>query len=156
MVANHTALAASQEAEGRKEVVPGISSSRVTSTDPLFLTRLCLLKEKHRVPVAQRPAQDWVLEEARTKENQDMVFWCENLHFKKKNRKFIVPISITNAKLPFMNLETFWNASLIHLADGKLNAVCIERTDLVNIMQGEKGNLSCKCKRLWFTPNSNH
>lgn len=78
------------------------------------------------------------MEETRTKGNQDTVFGTRILIFfsqEKKNRKSIVPISITNAKLPFVNLETFRNASRIQLEEGELSAVCIEREDLINITQ---------------------
>ena len=62
-------------------------------------------------------------------------FWHKN---SLKNGKSIVPISITNAKLPFVNLETFRNASLIQLDEGELSAGCIEREDLINITQKKK------------------
>lgn len=81
------------------------------------------------------------LEETRTKGNQDTFFGMRILIFfsrKKKNRKSIVPISITHAKLPFVNLETFRNASLIQLEEGELSAVCIAREDLINITQKKK------------------
>lgn len=88
--------------------------------------------------MAWHPGQAQVLEETRTKGNQDMAFGMRFFFSLRKNRKSIVPISITNAKLPFMNLETFLHASLIQLEEGELNVVCIERIYLVNMTQKKK------------------
>lgn len=125
-----------QEAESRQEVIHFSSKALASKTVPASQDQA----SKHRGLCGTASRSSMSTRRNKNKSEPGYGFWHENSYFflKKKNRKSIVPISIANAKLPFVNLETFRNASLIQLEEGELGAVCIEREDLINITKKKK------------------
>lgn len=126
-----------QEAESRQEVIHLSSKALASKSVPATQDQA----SKHRDLCGAASRSSMSIGRNKNKREPGYGFWHKNSYFfflKKKNRKSIVPISITNAKLPFVNLETFRNASRIQLEEGELSAVCIEREELINITQKKK------------------